>query len=154
CDRVPRHGGGFAFGDFRVRFPSGKWGRAYAFGTRVCRTSMGHGPFLCAQDARDLAHASEDADYVRPVPLLAEYALSRRTRVQFLRCGTALRVANCSRGDRFSPSPDGSFCPPGGTTVRARFRCGVGELQQASAPMALVAGTGRTIPAGLLPMRH
>jgi len=35
------------------------------------------------------------------------------------------------------PTISGSLYPPGRKTVRARFRRGVAELQEASAPMAL-----------------
>src|SRR5262249_2028280 len=100
---------------------------------------MGDVLFLPAQYACDLTPTSKGADYIGPVPIFAESALSRRECVHLLWSGTDSRLTNGAFGDHYSSPSDGSLYPPGRRTIAAKVRSGLAELREASAPMALMA---------------
>src|SRR5262249_28965325 len=120
--RVHWYDRGFAPGHFRVCFSSRESGSVAALGPWISRTRMGDFPFLCAQNAGDLARAPTDAHHLRPISVFAESALSRRKRVHFFWSRAALGIANGACRDHYSHSTDGSLHSPGRKTIRASFR--------------------------------
>src|SRR5262249_56536494 len=97
---------------------------------------MGDVLFLRAQYACDLTPTSKCADYIGPVPIFAESALSRRECVHLLWSGTDSRLTNGAFCDRYLSPFYGSLYPPGRRGISAKVRSGVAELLGAACPKA------------------